>query len=98
MDRRDFFKGLAAASILPVIGNGGSETMAAVVRRVRPGDAAWPSEAKWAELGREVGSRLMKLEPSLSACKPASNTKECSELLENLSNPYYISDEPGYTQ
>jgi FAD binding domain-containing protein/berberine-like enzyme len=98
MDRRDFFKGLAALSIIPVVGNAESASVARVFRRVRPGDAAWPSEASWTKLKTEVGGRLIKLESPLSPCKNAPMGKACEDVLKNLANPYYISDEPAYTQ
>lgn len=95
MDRRDFVKGLTAISVLPLaIGANGPPS---VFRRVRPGDAAWPSDAKWAALKDRVGGRLIKLESPLTACKEASSAA-CTDTLRNLTNPYYISDEPAYTQ
>lgn len=98
MDRRDFFKGLAALSIIPVVGNAEGAGVAKAFRRVRLGDAAWPSEASWTKLKTEVGGRLIKLESPLSPCKDAPTGKACEDVLKNLANPYYISDEPAYTQ
>jgi FAD binding domain len=39
--------------------------------RVRPGDPAWPSEASWDRLGRDVGGRLVKVRSPLAACTDA---------------------------
>jgi FAD/FMN-containing dehydrogenase len=56
------------------------------VRRVRPGDPGWPSDATWDQLKREAGGRLIRLKmPS-------------GELTKELSNPYYLGDQPALTQ
>ena len=39
--------------------------------RVRPGDPAWPSEADWNRLSRDVGGRLVKVRSPLAACTVA---------------------------
>jgi hypothetical protein len=39
----------------------------AVLRRVRPGDSAWPSQAKWMNLADEVGGNLIKVRPLFGA-------------------------------
>ncbi|HEX3101821.1 MAG TPA: FAD-binding oxidoreductase, partial [Pyrinomonadaceae bacterium] len=67
-------------------------------RRVRPSDAGWPSAASWAKLKTEVGGRLIKLESPLTACKTAPEGAACGSTLKDLANPYFISDEPAYTQ
>jgi FAD/FMN-containing dehydrogenase len=54
-------------------------------RRVRSGDAAWPSEASWERLSRDVGGRLIKLEaPPFDASQSR--------------NPYHLGDQPALTQ
>ena len=98
MDRRDFFKGLAAVSVLPLVGNAKDIASSTPFRRVRPGDALWPNEAAWAKLKTEVGGRLIKLESPLAVCKNAPAGQQCADVLKDLANPYYISDEPAYTQ
>ncbi len=96
MDRRKFLYSLVA---IPLISNiAGGATAKAPFRRVRPGDALWPNEAAWAKLKTEVGGRLIKLESPLAVCRNAPGGKACSDDLKNLANPYYISDEPAYTQ
>jgi len=100
MDRRDFLKGLAGIPIVPALFDGVGYAAASArvpFRRVRPADAAWPSAAKWEKLKAEVGGRLIKLDPPLAACKDASSVA-CKDILANLANPYYINDEPAYTQ
>jgi FAD/FMN-containing dehydrogenase len=68
------------------------------VRRVRPGDPSWPSEASWASLRREVHGRLITVESPLTACHMAPEGAACAEVLKALRNPYYIGDQPALTQ
>ena len=66
-------------------------------RRVRPGDAYWPSAAEWQQLGAGLEGNLLAVEPLAAPCAaPASAA--CAELARNLSNPFYIGDQPGGTQ
>jgi len=67
--------------------------------RVRPGEPGWPSDAKWDELGRKVGGRLVKVRSPLAACVGApSFDATCASLFKELKNPYYLGDEVGLTQ
>ena len=66
--------------------------------RVRPGDPAWPSDASWAQLNRQVGGRLIKVKSPLEACKQAPTSPTCARVFEELRNPYYLGDEVGLTQ
>lgn len=93
MDRRKFLQVLAAIPLLSKIGR--AET-SAPLRRVRPGDAGWPTEAKWQKLNKAVGGRLIKIESPLAACK--SSPVVCEQLFKDLKNPYYIGDHPALTQ
>ena len=68
------------------------------VSRVRPGDPAWPSEASWDQLGRDVGGRLVKVQSPLAACLEAPSSPRCARIFEGLKNPYYLGDEIGLTQ
>jgi len=68
------------------------------VRRVRPSDPSWPSEASWERLNREVGGHLIKVQSPLAACADAADSAACQEVLKNLKNPYFIGDQPGLTQ
>ena len=94
MDRREFLSALVVTPLLSKLVSGASKSR----RRVRPGDALWPNEAAWAKLRSDVGGRLIRLESPLAACKPTSSTPACGKILKSLENPYYISDEPAYTQ
>jgi FAD/FMN-containing dehydrogenase len=66
--------------------------------RVRPGDPAWPSEANWARLGRDVGGQLVRPHSPLITCQSSQSNQGCASVFKALSNPYYIGDEPALTQ
>src|SRR6266511_3718814 len=67
-------------------------------RRVRPGDGEWPSEADWADLERQLGGRLIRLESPLAACRTTPDGPACVAALERLDDPYYLGDQPALTQ
>ena len=66
--------------------------------RVRPGDPAWPSEASWSRLSRDVGGRLVKVRSPLTTCTDVPSSTACAQLFKDLKNPYYLGDEIGLTQ
>src|ERR1700735_5242769 len=66
--------------------------------RVRLGDPAWPSEASWDQLDREVGGRLIKVRSPLADCVSGSFDANCEQIFKELKNPYYLGDEVGLTQ
>jgi FAD/FMN-containing dehydrogenase len=66
--------------------------------RVRPGDPAWPSQASWDRLSRDVGGRLFKVRSPLAACTDAPSNPACAQVFNDLKNPYYLGDEIGLTQ
>ena len=66
--------------------------------RVRPGDPAWPSDAAWDELNRQVEGRLIKVRSPLAACVGASPDPACAQVFKELKNPYFLGDEVGLTQ
>jgi FAD/FMN-containing dehydrogenase len=68
------------------------------VRRVRPGDPLWPSEASWDRLRREVRGRLITVQSPLTACQTAPEGASCAEIFKALRNPYSIGDQPALTQ
>jgi FAD/FMN-containing dehydrogenase len=99
MLRRDLLKGMAVATALQ--GLSWRDTWAAVaggLRRVRPGDAAWPSAASWQKLSDAVGGNLIKVEPLMAACEADAKGTACRDVLKNLRNPFYLGDQPGGTQ
>lgn len=88
--RLPFAGGLLQAATTSALAAGSST-------RVRPGDPAWPSEASWDELRRDVGGRLVKVKSPLAACVGASDAA-CALVFKELKNPYYLGDEVGLTQ
>jgi FAD/FMN-containing dehydrogenase len=102
MNRRQFLESAAAISVLSA---GGSQVLrtaatgaAQPIRRVRPGDPSWPSEASWDRLKREVHGRLITVESPLTACRMAPEGTSCAEVFKELKNPYYIGDQSALTQ
>jgi FAD/FMN-containing dehydrogenase len=105
MNRRQLLKAAAAVPLLPgaellqlavACSDGGDAKH--IVSRVRPGDAAWPSEESWNRLNRLLEGRLIKVNSPLSACREAPDSPACHEVFKSLRNPYYIADHPGLTQ
>lgn len=68
------------------------------LKRVRPGDPAWPSKRQWEELKRLVGGNLIEVRPLFRSCVAAPDCPECATALANRGNPYFIGDQPGGTQ
>src|SRR5271163_4543378 len=66
--------------------------------RVRLGDPAWPSEASWDQLDRDVGGRLIKVRSPLADCVGGTPDAACEQMFKELKNPYYLGDEVGLTQ
>ena len=66
--------------------------------RVRLGDPAWPSEASWNQLDRDVGGRLIKVRSPLADCVGGTPDAHCDQMFKELKNPYYLGDEVGLTQ
>jgi FAD/FMN-containing dehydrogenase len=102
MNRRQFLK---SAIAMPVLSTGCAQVLptsakgaAPPVRRVRPGDPSWPSDASWDRLRREVRGRLITVESPLTACQTAPERVSCTEVFKELKNPYYIGDQPALTQ
>jgi FAD/FMN-containing dehydrogenase len=104
MDRRTLLKHLAALPLLPTLapllsaaepGTPGSKS---AFRRVRPGDPSWPSAASWDKLKQQVGGNLFPVQFPLAACESPSNKAACDAVLKDLSNPFFIGDQPGITQ
>jgi hypothetical protein len=74
MDRRTFLRAAAASGLISA-GEAARSVAAAVeatpFARVRPGDAAWPSQARWNGLFNAVGGRLVKPDDPLASCRVA---------------------------
>ena len=99
-NRRDVLKGVAAMPLLSALGAAPPPARAAPVpmRRVRPGDRSWPSEAQWRQLQRDVGGRLVAPKPLAADCAAAPDGAACRLLERNLRNPYFIGDQVSGTQ
>ncbi|HZT56610.1 MAG TPA: FAD-binding oxidoreductase [Burkholderiaceae bacterium] len=100
MDRRRLLRSAAAPLLAGLQPGALTNALAAPgpLPRVRPGDAAWPSEARWAELGERVGGRLLALADPFKACRDAPAGAACAELFGSLKNPHVIGDSPALTQ
>jgi FAD/FMN-containing dehydrogenase len=68
------------------------------LRRVRPTDPAWPSQASWDALKRDVGGNLLAVQPLFAACATEPKGARCLEALRNARNPFYLGDQPAGTQ
>src|SRR6516162_9380496 len=101
MNRRQF---LSSAAALPIVSDCSEAPLALAAAadrpssRARPGDAAWPSPARWAELKEAVHGRLVELKSPLEACRSAPDSPECAKFFTELKNPYYIGDDPALSQ
>jgi FAD/FMN-containing dehydrogenase len=71
---------------------------AAPFSRVRPGQPGWPSDAAWEGFSRAIEGRLVKVHPSLDACRIDPAGTVCRDLFAELKNPYFIGDDPSLTQ
>ncbi len=87
LKRRNVLLGIAALPLAP------GRASAMTLRRVRPSDSGWPTEAQWAELGRAVGGRLIKVRSPLDACRGAPDGEACRALFRELKNPYFLGDQ-----
>ena len=94
MKRRTFLRTAAAGSLFFL--KGCSSDASRVSDRVRPSDAAWPSADAWKRLNDSVGGNLIEVRSPLTAA--ATNPADRATLFANISNPYYLSDNPGLTQ
>jgi len=97
MRRRDLLAGLAASSLSPA-GNLAARATPAIVRRARPNDPDWPNETQWRSLDRLVGGNLLQPTSLYGVCPTAPASAACQQILPNLRNPFYISDQPGGAQ
>jgi hypothetical protein len=96
MNRRVFLRTSGSAAALSLCPN--RLAASARIRRRRPSDAAWPSQAAWKRLNTEVGGNLIPVSFPLAACRTAPESAASKRVFENLRNPYYIGDQPGLTQ
>src|SRR5271170_4447585 len=93
MNRRAFLKVIGSAALLPVLLR--RSWASTSVRRVRPTDAAWPSESAWKQLNDAVDGNLIAVDFPLSVLRTDPASAAARQLAKNLRNPYYIGDTPG---
>jgi len=98
LNRRQLIRAAAAAAFLPPVTRIFGRAAAQPVSRVRPGDPAWPSAARWDRLKRDVGGRLIEIRSPLGVCRDDPVGLPCDELFGELKNPYYVGDDPALTQ
>ncbi len=69
-----------------------------VFRRRRPSDPGWPTPARWARLKRQLNGNLLPVDFPLSACPRDFGGAACKDLFANVTNPYWLGDQPGLTE
>jgi FAD/FMN-containing dehydrogenase len=67
-------------------------------RRVRPGDAGWPTADQWKELDGQIGGRLIAVPRPLETCRANPKSADCESLFRSLKNPWAVGDSPALTQ
>ncbi|MBS0296744.1 MAG: FAD-binding oxidoreductase [Proteobacteria bacterium] len=97
MNRRALLRYAAA---LPLAAYAETPAFAAAkpFRRLRPGDAGWPSEADWNGLRQAVGGALEKPVSPYGACLTPGGGEACKATAPLLQNPFYLGDQSGGTQ
>src|ERR1041385_4424883 len=96
MNRRAFLRTIGAATLLPMMPWPLSANTG--LRRRRPSDANWPSQAAWKRLNDAVGGNLIPVNFPLSILKTDPASAAAKQIEKNLKNPYFIGDQPGLTQ
>jgi FAD/FMN-containing dehydrogenase len=105
MERRTVLKALAGLPLSSWFAVSGCTAAgvqpAAVVlpaRWVRPGEPGWPSPEEWAALGESVGGRLVQVQSAFAVCEPGAGNAACTDLFQNLLDPFYIDRSVNLTQ
>jgi FAD binding domain/Berberine and berberine like len=94
------------AATLPLLNVAGVERLKAAAApavrastsRVRPSDAAWPSEVQWLQLNTAVAGALVKPHSPIADCAASPTSPACDAFFKNAQNPYFLSDNPALTQ
>ena len=95
MDRRSILKLLGLELLIPALGSdafGSTNAPGHVVA------AAWPSKETWKKLSGAVDGHLIVVDSPLSKLKNDPNGAAADQLWKDLTNPYFIADQPGLTQ
>ncbi|WP_322402932.1 FAD-binding oxidoreductase [Massilia luteola] len=97
MKRRFLLKAAAALPFALPFTFPGAASAAPLRRRVRPGDAGWPSATAWDDLKRSVGGRLIKLDAPFAGCAAGPDAPACTAALARLKNGFDMGDQPNFT-
>jgi FAD/FMN-containing dehydrogenase len=98
MDRRELLTSMAAFPLLALVPSAPAHSAGTPLRRVRPGDPAWPTAADWRKLDEAVGGELLEVRALFSACESDRGSIGCRDALANIRNPFYIGDQPAGTE
>ena len=101
MRRRTLLKGAAALPFLALLTRAlplRAAGLRATLRRVRPADPGWPSATAWRALNDAVGGNLLAVQPLFAPCNPAPASPACQDVVSDIHNPFYISDQPAGTE
>lgn len=100
MHRRNFLKAASAALLQLFVSRLPAAVRAPirVRRRVRPSDPGWPSAAQWDKLGQEVAGNLIRPKPLFAPCDAEPGGAACADVMMNIRNPFFISDQPSGTE
>src|SRR6266478_4624413 len=96
MHRRTFLKSCSLTALQPLWPRAIFAGSASGLQR--SARAGWPSDAAWKQLNEAVGGNLVSIDPPFAACGQASGSAACTNLFENIKNPYDVGDHPGLTQ
>jgi FAD/FMN-containing dehydrogenase len=101
MNRRELIKSVAAnLALQPVIWT--SLTARAAVsgpaKRVRPADPEWPGASAWEALREKVGGNLIGVQAPFATCHDDPDGVACQEARRNVTNPFWLGDQPGGTE
>jgi hypothetical protein len=95
VERRVLLKGLAGLPLAALVAAPAfGVAVQQPVRGGRPGGPGWPDPAEWAKLRKRVGGRLVTVTSPFVACTPDPGSPACTELFQNLRDPFYISPDP----
>jgi FAD/FMN-containing dehydrogenase len=98
MQRRELLLSAAALPLLASPLSAAAPAAGAPFTRVHPTDPGWPSAAQWQALSDSVGGALLAVQPLFEPCAVQRDAPACRELTAQLSNPFFIGDQPGGTQ
>ena len=99
MRRRELLKGVAALPLLASVCAPVSANFTRLpFKRLRPADPEWPSQQQWQRLGATLGGSLLPVHALFDACAKQPGGEACREVTANLTNPFYIGDQPAGTQ